>query len=254
MNPFDNMKLAVNKFTKSDKMIYDYIMTNQYNSVQQNIVNMAKSIGVSKSALLRFAKKIGYNGFSEFKYDLARAVHRGGTDFEELKAERIDEITDIYKKALEFLSQTVTNQQLEAAAHAIAKTKKIKIFGLNITGLTAQYLRMRFSKINIDAEAVTDYMFIPEVAQQGNSEDLHIYISTKGMDILMIDSIKSSNKHSQTMLITMNDQSKMSKYSNSMLVLPNTTMFTQHFFLNPQAINYIFIEILISYISEYQDQ
>ena len=195
MNPFDSMKLASGDFTKSDIRIYDYIMSNQYDAVQQNIVSMAKSIGVSKSALLRFAKKIGYVGFSEFKYDLARAVHRGGSESKDFSGGRIAEIVEIYQQTLGCISEMVDEQELIAIAKVIAAATRIKIFGFNITGLTAQYLRLRLSKINIDAEAVTDAVLMSEISQQGKKGDLHIYLSTKGSDSTLLDMIEVSHSN-----------------------------------------------------------
>lgn len=250
MDPFDSMKLASSEFTKSDTLIYEYICANQYDAVQQNIVNMAKSIGVSKSALLRFAQKIGYAGFSEFKYALARAVHRGGKEPRDSVKGGIAEIIDIYQQTLGYISGMVDEQELISVAKVIAKAKRIKIFGYNITGLTAQYLRLRLSKINVDAEAITDPILIPEISQQGQKGDLHIYISTKGIDSGLTEMIKSSHHNCETFLLTMNERSKMLGHADYKIILPNTNIVTNKFFLNQQVINYVLIEILISYVSE----
>lgn len=252
MNPFDSMKLASADFTKSDILVYDYIMANQYDAVQQNIVNMAKSIGVSKSALLRFAKKIGYAGFSEFKYDLARAVHRGDSQQQNYDGSRVAEIVTIYQKTLEYIPQMVDEQELFSIAKIISEARRIKIFGFNITGLTAQYLRLRLSKINIDAEAVTDAVLMSEISQQGQKGDLHIYISTKGSDSTLTDMIRVSHNQCATLLLTMNERSKMLDYSDHRILLPTTNMLAHKFFLNQQVVNYVLIEILISAVSEWK--
>ena len=39
------------------------------------IVDLAEKCHVSKSAILRFAKKLGYSGYSEFKYDFSLVGH-----------------------------------------------------------------------------------------------------------------------------------------------------------------------------------
>ena len=41
------------------------------------LVTAAYKMNVSKSALLRFCQKCGYDGFSEFKYEVSRYLHSG---------------------------------------------------------------------------------------------------------------------------------------------------------------------------------
>ena len=250
--PLEKIKLASQHFTKTDETIYEFITTHTYEVVHCNILEIAKAAKVSKSALLRFTQKIGYSGFSEFKYEFSRYVHSGTAhEMKEDSMNRLHEIVSVYQQTIGFLIETLDEAKINEAVDAMLEAQRIKIFGVNRTGFTAQQLRHRFYKIDFDGEAVTDNYLIPEISAQGKPEDLHIYFSTMGKTPYMVDGIRNSHEAGvKTILISMNEKSKMSPYADIMILLPTTKMFMSDYFLDLQAINFIFIEVLISYLGE----
>lgn len=250
--PLEKIKLASQNFTKTDDMIYEFITTHTYDVVHCNILEIAKAAKVSKSALLRFTQKIGYSGFSEFKYEFSRYVHSGTAhEMKKESPDRLHEIVSVYQQTIGFLINTLDDDKLNQIVEAMISARRIKIFGVNRTGFAAQQLRHRFHKIDFDGEAVTDYILIPEISAQGHSDDIHMYFSTTGNTIYMIDGIRNSReKGIRTILISMSDKSKMTPYADIVITLPTTKMFMSDYFLDLQAINFIFIEILISYLGE----
>lgn len=73
MNIIDRIEAAKPNFTKSDELIYNCIKEDYWIIIREasTIVDLAEKCRVSKSAILRFAKKLGYSGYSEFKYDFS---------------------------------------------------------------------------------------------------------------------------------------------------------------------------------------
>jgi RpiR family glv operon transcriptional regulator len=57
-------------FTESDRQIYE-VLTSQPTNIQKlTIKNLAKLSYTSKSSVLRFVQKLGFQGFSDFKYSI----------------------------------------------------------------------------------------------------------------------------------------------------------------------------------------
>ena len=75
MNPYELISAHEAEFTKSDEIIRDAILSNPELIIKYNIITIAEKIDVSKSAILRFCKKLGYSGFSDFKFDMSRFVN-----------------------------------------------------------------------------------------------------------------------------------------------------------------------------------
>lgn len=256
MNVLEKMQLASTSFTKTDLQIYDYIVGHPSETVHLNIQEIADEVKVSKSAMLRFTQKIGYSGFSEFKYEFSRYVHSGNSHpYDITYQSKYEEIVNIYEKTIAFLMNTVEEKQIKAFITSMLHANRIKIFGINSTGLSVKQMRNRFHKIAFDAEAVTDPVLIPEIALQGKPGDLHIFFSTTGNTAVMQEAIKNAvSKQIETALITMNDKSKMLEYAEHTFILPNTKMIMADYYLDLQALNYIFIEIIISYLGEQLEQ
>lgn len=63
-------KIKNSYLTKTEKIIAEYIVNNQDEVLFMTSSNLAAKIGVSDTSIIRFTKKIGYNGFNEFKKEL----------------------------------------------------------------------------------------------------------------------------------------------------------------------------------------
>lgn len=58
------------KLTKSQKKIAQYCMDNQFQVCQKTLHEFAEEAGVSEVSVLNFVRKLGYDGFSEFKAEI----------------------------------------------------------------------------------------------------------------------------------------------------------------------------------------
>lgn len=251
MNPIERMNYSKKDFTKTEQIIYEYILNNPTKIVHGNIYDIADWSGVSRTAILRFAKKLGYAGFSEFKYDFSRIVHSGNLNIDNNKSALpvYDEIIEVYQKTVSTMKNTLKEKDIKKLIDRMIIANKVKIFGLNRTGLSAKQLRQRFHKIDFDAEAVTDYILIPEIANQGHKDDVHIYFSTLGETPIILEAIRYSKKNKvYTALITMNNKSPMIEYADVVFYLPDTNVYTNKYFFDLQAINFVFVEIIVSYL------
>lgn len=249
MNPKEKMQSLAHTFTKTDEKIYDFIINNPTQFVHHNIYELAKLTGISRSAILRFAKKLEYSGFSEFKYDYSRYVHGGADSKSEQNQSTFVEIIEIYQKTINRMKETLDEEKLNLLVERMISARRLKVFGINRTGHSAMQLRQRLHKIAMDGEAVTDFILIPEIASQGTAEDVHIYFSTLGETEAIMESIKLSHaRGAYTVLVTMNEQSRMIAFTDLYILLPSTRAFSSDYFFDLQAVNLVFIEILISYL------
>ena len=56
--------------TKQQRRIADYCLKNQHRIFLMSSLELAKEVGVSDASVIRFARAIGYQGFTDFKADL----------------------------------------------------------------------------------------------------------------------------------------------------------------------------------------
>ena len=62
------------KTSKSDKQIIEYIKTNTDKIIYMTISEIAKETKIGEATVTRFAKKIGFSGFQDFKVTLAQEI------------------------------------------------------------------------------------------------------------------------------------------------------------------------------------
>lgn len=81
-----------------DRDIWHYISIHRFEAANSTLVDLAAKCNASKSAVLRFTQRLGFRGFSEFKYALKAEVEadaRGMVD-----AAVLDRYTSIVSKSL----------------------------------------------------------------------------------------------------------------------------------------------------------
>jgi Transcriptional regulators len=69
-----DLEARVNQYydelNENDKEVISYIVTNKRLVTDMTITTLAEASLTSKSSILRLTKKLGYSGYSEFKYSL----------------------------------------------------------------------------------------------------------------------------------------------------------------------------------------
>ncbi|MDV4152016.1 MurR/RpiR family transcriptional regulator [Clostridium sp. AL.422] len=249
MNPMDVILLHENEFTQSEIKIKELIFGNPDIIACFPLVTAAYKMGVSKSALLRFCKKCGYEGFSEFKYELSRYIHSG--NIEKNTDDSSKEIIKLFIEKLAIINESNLDNNIEALANEILNANKIKIYGLHETGLAAKHLQYRLTTIGIDSESVTDNSLIAEKALFSTKKDLNIYFSLSSLTTIINESIENSLKNNcKIALITQNSKSRFSKLLSNIIVLPSFSLTKDSFFIDSQALNFVFIELLINKLSK----
>ncbi len=68
----DRVILNELKFTDTDDQIIEYIRKNKDKVLSQSIQDTAEQLYTVPNTIVRLSKKLGYNGFSELKFELKR--------------------------------------------------------------------------------------------------------------------------------------------------------------------------------------
>lgn len=115
-----------------DILIYNFIISNSEKVPHMTIRELAAQLHVSSTTILRFCSKMGYEGYSEFKYKLK----------EYLKGSRKIEFTDDYTVIQDFFKKvehSEFHQDIQKAAEIICSKEKIFFVGLGTSGTLGKY-------------------------------------------------------------------------------------------------------------------
>lgn len=250
MNPLELITLHEQNFTKSDIKIKNFVLDNLDIITARSIDMIADKAGVSKSALLRFCKKLGYDGYSEFKYEVSKYLLSGTLyDPEGVKANQ--NIISYYIECIQKLPNYISEDAYHRLGGFIQEAAKIRIYGLHESGLSTQYLSYRLAALGIDSEPLVYPSLFSEKASFSSTEDLNIFISVSGTTPEIVDASKVSlDKKAKTAMITQNSKSPYAGQYDSFLSIPSIGFTKNEFFLDSQAIFFITIDLLINKLSK----
>ena len=248
MNPIDLIQSRFDSFTKTEQTIALFILNNPNLFARQPIDTTVSNIGTSKPAMIRFAKKLGYNGYSEMRFDFSRfliSTSFTNPDSPSNDDQTITDITAKYIKFIDQINQTVQINEVTTLAKRIINAKRSEIFALNRTALSAKQLYMRSLRIGLSVHVTDQTTLMGDVADFFDPQDLVIIFTVRDnahcyghiIDTLVENQIP-------IVLVTMTPSLPFAKKCTQVITLP--AVFQGYAkFIDEQVIFFVFVEILL---------
>ena len=175
---------------KAERRIADLILTDADFFLRGSITEVAQAAGVSASSLTRFSRHLEVEGFRELKLSIAQAKSAQSPYYHQ-SVQALNEV-EIAEGRLEYLylqqivsalSSTFTRLDAEAlvdAIRAIRSARRIRTFGVAVSGLIASETAMRFMRLGLEATFVADAHFMRIASSLLGAGDVAICISHTG--------------------------------------------------------------------------
>ncbi len=247
MNPIELITKSYGDFTQAEKKIADYLIANTDKYPNLSIATLVKGSGTSNAAVIRMCKKLGFDGFSEFKFSLNRYLMSGGKEIDISESNSIQDLLDSYIKYINLIPNFVSTEDIKNVADMILRANRISIWGINRTAQSATQLSNRLTRIGIYNKFTDDPIIMTDDANILNSNDLCILLSLNGRGTSLYPQLLSTMKNNNcpTILITMNSHIEMAAEATKTIVLPWISHDPSINFFEDQIIVYMFIEILL---------
>ncbi len=180
----------------TERRVADYVLQNIKAVPFKTVYDLAESAGTSVASVSRFVRTVGYNSFKDFKVELAQ-------DTPPALAEIYGEISpgdseeDIVKKIFRGNIQSIEDtlkllnvQDIIGASHALSRAGRILFFGIGGSGTVARDAALRFSLIDVQAEAYTEPVHILTAAKRLKKGDVGVGISHSGRTVMTVNGLK----------------------------------------------------------------
>ena len=141
---------ALKSLNELEMLVYQYVMEHRFAVPYMRIRELATEAHVSTTTVLHFCKKMGCEGFSQFKWKLKE---EGGTNA------RDKDISDSLSELQTFFWRVGTpayQEKLENAAAISARMERIFMVGIGNSGSIASYGARYFSNLGKFALCVSD--------------------------------------------------------------------------------------------------
>jgi len=186
-------------YSDKERIVADYILSRPAESVHPSIEELASSIGVSVSTLLRFVKKLGYEGYQQFRIALATETLGPESRFYETTVtDSADPVTIVFsaaRSALDMTEKLLDRQNLKEVARLACETPMFYIFGLGGSGVVARDAVHKFIRSGLRCQTAEDYHLQLMMASQAHKKDLALVISNTGANkdtLAIVDVLKKN--------------------------------------------------------------
>ena len=211
--------------SESEKKITDFIMEMPEAVINMTTALLSTKVGVADSSIIRFCQKLGFNGFTEVKINLARNLKQPG----ELILENISRNDSDFAitskvfassiQALEDSLKVLDQKELQMAVEIILKAKKIEFYGVGTSASIAMDAYYRFMRIGLNAYAATDPHISRISASMLDSECVAVGISHTGRSKDTVRAIEiAKEKGAKIIIITSFPVSPMAKLADRLLL------------------------------------
>lgn len=224
------------RLSAKERTIADHILANPAQAVHPSIDQLADTIGISESTLVRFVRKLGYSGYQRFRIALATEAIGPASRLYETKIDgQADEIEQVFTNAMNTLSLTkeiLDKKSVERAGKVIIEADRLLIFGLGGSNIVAQDAFHKLIRTGIDCVMVEDYHMQLMLASQTCERCAALIFSHTGanMDTIAIaDELRE--RGSRIIVVTTSARSSLARMATVVLpvAVASTTFISEAF-------------------------
>lgn len=231
------------KLTTVEKNIADFFVENkELGDFSSKAI--AGRLYVSEASLSRFAKKCGYKGFREFIYDYERVLGEEQEDICFYAGRVIDTYEELLKKSKEL----VNDGQMQRVETMLTECKRVRVYGKGSSGYAAQEFSIRFMRMGMDIEAITDTHIMKMNAALADPDTLIMALTLSGTTEEIITAVKLAKRNgAKIVMITANISQKLMALCDEVIHIASIKNLDEGSLISPQFPIQIMIDILFTY-------
>ncbi|MCM3729364.1 MurR/RpiR family transcriptional regulator [Neobacillus cucumis] len=217
---FDIPAEKYQSLSESERYLLQYIFEHIEEIPEKSIVKLSEAANVSTATIVRLMKKIGFDGYTSFKYGIK----------DHLKSQKdidtIDEIEErikqaIYKNELEVLNtiKMLDSGNIEDTIQKIHDAEKVFVFARGFSEMIANEITIKLQLLGKNCEMHNDPNIIRVISRKLKQKELAIFISLNGETKEIVEACKNCNINNiSSITLTTRVDSSLARLSEITLV------------------------------------
>ncbi len=246
MNPFEQMELKQSAFTATDREVHDMVVNNVDDVLRGSATSLARDFNISQPAITRFCKKLGYNGFAEFKSALYQ-YHKSAA-----MSDSPETAVDWYCKLLQSLPAAMNEADVDGIATRLASSRQVVTTGFHKSALPAQLLDLNLVKFGILSKFSSYDQLTTSQRSYTSDDTLVVFSAASDVYKETLASIRENDAARQPhiVLVTMSTRSPLRKLADDVVWLPSyqNQRYTQY--LESQVSAMVFVDLLTNALAQ----
>ncbi|OUN20070.1 MurR/RpiR family transcriptional regulator [Pseudoflavonifractor sp. An85] len=190
--------------SETERAVADYLLAHPQEAMELSIHEMAERSFSSPSTIVRMCRRIGFDGFKEFRrcvtYEMA--VRKQSQEEEQKEISREDSLDEIIEKityknimSLEDTKNLLDGETLAKCVDLISQCRAVLLFGIGASLCAARDAYLKFLRLNKPCIVNDDWHSQYLQAKNASPDDLGIVISYSGETVEMVECMKAMKEN-----------------------------------------------------------
>ena len=241
--------LHFEELTELEQEIARYFL--QPETIQDDLSSqqVTQKLHISQAALTRFAKKCGFTGYREFVFQYQHQASKPDTHSHK-HSPLTKRVLRSYSIMREQTQDLIDEEQLERVAQLIDDAERVYFFGTGSSGLIAREMKLRFMRLGVVCEALTDQDGFAWTTSIMDENCLVLGFSLSGTTQSVLDSLLDAKEMgAKTILFTSAPNKNSQAYNETVLVASHSqSSYIQR--ISAQLPMLILIDLIYAYFLE----
>ena len=241
--------LHFEELTELEQEIARYFL--QAETIQDDLSSqqVTQKLHISQAALTRFSKKCGFTGYREFVFQYQHQASKPDTHSHK-HSPLTKRVLRSYSIMREQTQDLIDEEQLERVAQLIDDAERVYFFGTGSSGLIAREMKLRFMRLGVVCEALTDQDGFAWTTSIMDENCLVLGFSLSGTTQSVLDSLLDAMEMgAKTILFTSAPNKNSQAYTETVLVASHSqSSYIQR--ISAQLPMLILIDLIYAYFLE----
>lgn len=201
MDFFEITSKHINSLNNSEKELYNYIIRNMEEVKKSTIRDLAAKCYVSPATIIRFLRKIGFSGYSDFsaiiKYTDINIVENTNPFVVSQENYRIEYLKNIYESV-----RVLDEAKVDKIIELLKGKPRIVVMARGLNKSVAHYFEYIFSGLGFEVVFPEDHYFRKMLLNGIRNNDLVFFLSYGGEDRKLIWDIEQLNIKSKATVVS----------------------------------------------------
>lgn len=207
----------ISKLNEIELFIYNYVLQNYKKVAYMRIRDMAEETNVSTATILRFCRKLGFDGFTEFRYDLKNKITLMKGEYKITTFDKNDLVDFVNKSSTDDFIAIIRK-----AASLIRTYNNIVFVGIGNSGIISSFGARYFTEVVKFTTFFNDPFVDP--IREYTEDTLVIAISATGESTQTINIVQRFKLSGAKIIsITNSNKSTISKLSDYCIAYNSTS-------------------------------
>ncbi|MGE5553576.1 MAG: MurR/RpiR family transcriptional regulator [Betaproteobacteria bacterium] len=212
------------RLSSTERVVAQFVLERPREVVFSSITELADSLNVGETTVLRFCRKVGFKGYQEFKLSLASSLGEGAVAttavLEGVAPDPLAALAEENIRAIRETAAVCRAEALTAAAEALVNARRIHFYGVGSSGVTALDAKYKFLRIGLMADSFPDTHLQAMAASSLDRQDAAVGLSVSGSTKDTVESLKLARQAgARTISITSYARSPITRYSDVVLLM-----------------------------------